>query len=162
MRRRTALAVAAALVVAAGCPSAYQRTYDKETKSLEARQQADDAQQKALHAEASKYAAVVYFEVGSAVVSDDGQRELRWLVGKLQPYPQAVLLVQGFADVTGTEAKNQTLSTDRAQAVAAYLQSQGFPPSRLNVQGHGTTSPAASNETKHGRGRNRRVEVTVQ
>ena len=162
MRRRTALAAAAALSLAVGCPSAYQRTYDKEMQTLEQRRQQDETQQKAAHAEASKYAAVVYFEVGSAVVGADGQRELRWLVGKLQPYPQAVLLVQGFADTTGTEAKNTTLSSDRAQAVATYLQSQGIPPARLVVQGYGTASPAASNTSAKGRERNRRVEVTIQ
>jgi OOP family OmpA-OmpF porin len=160
--RRRAVVVAAALALAAGCPSAYQRTYDKETQSLEARRQAEEAQQQAAHAEASKYAAVVYFEVGSAAIDDEGKHELRWLVGKLQPYPRARLLVQGFADATGSEAKNQTLSTERAQAVASYLQSQGVAQDRLVVQGYGTASPAAANTTKHGRGRNRRVEVTVQ
>ncbi|HLK11018.1 MAG TPA: OmpA family protein [Candidatus Binatia bacterium] len=50
----------------------------------------------------------------------------------------------------------------RAQAVATYLQSQGIAKDRLMVQGYGAASLAAANPTKHGRKRNRRVEVTVQ
>ena|SRR5262244_575524 len=146
----------------AGCPSAYQRAYDQETQRLESARQAGEAQAAAEHAEASRYAAVVYFAVGSATIDADGQRELRWFVSKMQPYPQVVILVQGFADATGTEAKNQSLSEERAQAVAVYISAQGISPSRINPQGYGITSPAASNATQTGRRNNRRVEVTVQ
>jgi len=154
--------VSAGLLLTQACPSAYQRTYEAETQKLEAQQRAADAQAAAQHAEASKYAAVVYFTVGSAVVDADGQRELRWFVDKMQPYPQAVILVQGFADSTGTEASNKSLSEDRAQAVAAYLGAQGIAASRIVSQGFGTASPAAANATAKGRRNNRRVEVTVR
>ncbi|TMB17070.1 MAG: OmpA family protein [Deltaproteobacteria bacterium] len=106
--------------------------------------------------------AVVYFDVGSSVIGDDGQRELRWFIQRIQPYPQAVILVQGFADSTGAEAKNRTLSEDRAKAVAGFLGAQGISSSRIVTQGYGTESPAAANATVQGRSRNRRVEVTVQ
>jgi outer membrane protein OmpA-like peptidoglycan-associated protein len=141
--------------LAAGCPSAYQRTYDAEMAKLE-------AQARAAHAEASRYAAVVYFDVGSAVVSQDGRRELGWLVQKLQPWPQANLLVQGFADTTGQAPENAQLSQARAQAVADVLAGLGVAPSRMAIQGFGTESPAATNATAKGRERNRRVEVTVR
>ena len=162
MRARAALLLGATLSLVLGCPSAYQKTYDRETKRLETTQRAADAQAAARHAEASRYAAVVYFDVGSAVIGKDGERELRWFVGKMQPYPEVVILVQGFADVTGDEAKNKTLSEDRARAVASSLGAQGIAPSRLVTQGYGTESAAASNATAKGRERNRRVEVTVR
>ena len=162
MTRTAELLVGAVLLLTQACPSAYQRTYEAETQRLEAQQRAADAQAAAQHAEASKYAAVVYFAVGSAVVDADGQRELRWFVDKMQPYPQAVILVQGFADSTGQEAANKSLSEDRAQAVAAYLGAQGIAPARLVSQGFGTVSPAAANATAQGRRNNRRVEVTVR
>jgi len=151
-----------AMLLTQGCPSAYQRTYEQETQRLEAEQRAAEARAAAEHAEASRYASVVYFEIGSAAIGDDGQRELRWFVQQIQPYPQAVVLVQGFADSTGAEAKNRTLSEDRARAVASYLGSQGISSSRIVTQGYGTDSPAAANVTAQGRNRNRRVEVTVQ
>jgi outer membrane protein OmpA-like peptidoglycan-associated protein len=162
MRARAAVVLGATLGLVLGCPSAYQKTYERETARLETEQRAADAQAAARHAEASRYAAVVYFDVGSAVIGTDGERELRWFVGKMQPYPEAVILVQGFADVTGDEAKNKTLSDDRARAVASYLGAQGIGPSRLVTEGYGTESAAASNATAKGRQRNRRVEVTVR
>jgi len=156
------LAACACLIVATGCHSAYQRTYEGETQRLEQQQREEEARAAAEHAEASRYAAVVYFDVGSAVVGPDGERELRWLVGKMQPYPQAVLLVQGFADITGSAPENEALSTARARAVGDVLTAQGIAASRLVIQGFGTQSPAAPNETVAGRRRNRRVEVTVR
>ena len=160
--RPAAVAALAGLLLAQGCPSAYQRTYERETQRLESERQAAEARAVAEDAEASRYAAVVYFAVGSSTIDADGERELRWFVGKMQPYPQAVVLVQGFADTTGSEGKNQSLSEERARAVAAYLTGQGIAPSRINPQGYGTGSPAASNATPKGRRNNRRVEVTVQ
>jgi outer membrane protein OmpA-like peptidoglycan-associated protein len=162
VRSLAPIACLVATVLVQGCPSAYQRTYEQETRKLEAQQQAAAAQATAEHAEASRYAAVVYFDVGSAVIGADGQRELRWFVQKMQPYPQANVLVQGFADTTGTEAKNQSLSEQRADVVASYLAGQGIDRARLVVQGFGTESPAASNLTAPDRSRNRRVEVTVR
>lgn len=163
MTRTTAAAlVVTSLLLTQACPSAYQRTYDAEMQKLEAQKRAADAEAAAQHAEASKYAAVVYFAVGSAVVDADGQRELRWFVDRMRPYPQAVILVQGFADVTGKEATNKSLSEDRARAVAVYLGTQGIAASRIASQGFGTASPAATNATVQGRRNNRRVEVTVR
>jgi OOP family OmpA-OmpF porin len=162
VRRLTSRATLLLALVCAGCPSAYQRTYDRETAKLEQQQQQQNAQQQALYAEASKYAAVVYFAVGSAVLDDDGYRQLTWFADKMKPYPQANFLVQGFADSTGSEATNQPLSVERAQAAAQFLSSHGIAMSRMDVQGFGTTSAADTNATAQGRRNNRRVEVTVR
>jgi outer membrane protein OmpA-like peptidoglycan-associated protein len=160
--RAALVGLAAASVVLQGCPSAYQRTYEQQTQRLEMQQQAAQAEAEAAHAQAQKYAAVIYFAVGSSILGEDGQRELRWFVQQMQPYPQAVIQVQGFADATGGEANNQGLSTTRAEAVASYLNSQGIAAPRLIVQGFGEEYAAASNETAKGRRNNRRVEVTVR
>jgi outer membrane protein OmpA-like peptidoglycan-associated protein len=162
MRIGTAGTLASALLLAQGCSTAYDRAYEKETQRLEGEQRAADEKARAEHAQASRYAAVVYFDVGSAVVGKDGERELRWFVEKMQPYPHAVILVQGFADSTGSEGKNTTLSEDRAKTVASMLAAQGIAASRLVTQGYGTDSPAAANVSAKGRSRNRRVEVTVR
>lgn len=154
--------VLGACLLGLGCPSAYQRTYDAEMQRLDSEQQARDAAARAAHAEASRFAAVVYFDSGSASLQEDGRRQLRWLVGQLEPYPEAVLLVQGFADATGGDALNEGLARERASAVAAYLESQGLQRGRLEVQGFGADFAAASNQTAKGRRSNRRVEVTVK
>jgi outer membrane protein OmpA-like peptidoglycan-associated protein len=146
----------------AGCPSAYQRTYDRDLAALEKQGQAENAQQAALHAEASRYAAVIYFATGSSTIDQDGLRELTWFVDKMKPYPQANFLVQGFTDNVGSEANNQQLSLQRAQAVAQFLEGQGIAASRMDVQGFGTNYAAAPNATAQGRRNNRRVELTVR
>ncbi len=144
------------------CPSAYQRTYDKDMQQMEDQRQAAQAQEAAAHAEAQRYAAVVYFATGSSALGANATAELDWFLQKMQPYPLATFEVNGFADKTGTEAKNQQLSTERAQAVAAYLQANGISSSRLYLQAFATQFPAASNATTQGRRDNRRVEVTVR
>jgi outer membrane protein OmpA-like peptidoglycan-associated protein len=159
--RAAAVGVAAALMLQ-GCPSAYQHTYQQETQRLENRQRIAEEQESAAHAEAQKYAAVIYFAVGSATIDQDGQRELTWFVQKMQPYPQAIIEVNGFADSTGGAAENQTLSQQRAANVAGFLSSQGIDASRIVAQGFGQNYAAASNVTAKGRRNNRRVEVTVR
>jgi outer membrane protein OmpA-like peptidoglycan-associated protein len=154
--------VGIALLTLLGCASAYQRTYDAKMEQLETQKQAMDAQEKAAHAEAQRYAAVIYFDSGSAKLSADGERELRWFVDKMQPYPEAIMLVQGFADATGGDALNQDLSRDRANTVANYLAAQGIQGRRLQVSGFGSDYEAAPNVSAKGRRSNRRVEVTVK
>lgn len=145
-----------------GCPSAYQSTYDQEMQRLQAQQQAADAQAAAEHAQASKYAAVIYFAVGKANLDQDAQRQLNWFVQQMQPYPQALIQVQGFTDSTGADATNAGLSLERAIAVSNYLGAQGIAQSRLTTQGFGSDYAAATNATNQGRRNNRRVEVTVR
>ncbi len=145
-----------------GCPSAYQRTYQRETQRLETQQKEETEQERAAHAEAQKYAEVAYFDVGSAELRPASQRELDWFVKQMEPYPKAIIEVNGFADSTGGEATNQALSKERADTVANYLASKGIESSRIVTQAFSTQFPAASNESTQGRRNNRRVEVTVR
>jgi outer membrane protein OmpA-like peptidoglycan-associated protein len=156
------MALFAALLFAIGCASAYDETYAKETEMLEQQQQARQAEEAAAHAEARKYAAVVYFDVNNAVIKDEGYRELDWFVQQMQLYPQAIIQVQGFADSTGTESLNQDLSDQRAASVARYLSAEGIDPSRIRTEGFASEFAARPNVTAEGRERNRRVEVTVR
>ncbi len=156
------IALFAALLLAIGCASAYDETYAKETEMLEQQEQAREAEEAAAHAEARKYAAVVYFDVNNAVIRDEGYRELDWFVQQMQLYPQAIIQVQGFADSTGTESLNQDLSDQRAASVARYLSAEGIDPSRIRTEGFASDFAARPNVTAEGRQRNRRVEVTVR
>ena len=71
------------------------------------------------------------------------------------------LVIHGHTDNTGTDAINNPLSQNRANAVKNYLASQGISASRMTAKGYGSTSPIASNSTAAGREQNRRVEITV-
>lgn len=147
---------------ALACQTAKTNAYDQEYQRLEGQAQQQRAMDEAEHAAAQKFAAIVYFATGSAELDADAQRQLRWFADKMGIYPLATFDVQGFADSTGSEARNDVLSGQRAQAVSSYLQSLGVASQRIYATGFSTTSPAASNATAAGRKSNRRVEVTVR
>ncbi len=83
------------------------------------------------------------------------------VAGTLNQYNQTVIEVAGHTDNVGSDAYNQQLSTQRANAVAAYLNGKGVMQQRMIVVGAGETRPVASNDTDAGRAQNRRVEITI-
>jgi outer membrane protein OmpA-like peptidoglycan-associated protein len=80
----------------------------------------------------------------------------------LGEYQKTVVKIGGHTDSTGGYAMNQTLSEQRADAVASYLSQQGIKRGRLHTSGYGPRYPLASNETASGRQQNRRVEVLLE
>ena len=79
----------------------------------------------------------------------------------LNQYNQTVIEVAGHTDNVGTDAYNQQLSVQRANAVSAYLGGKGVLQQRMMFVGAGETHPIASNDTDAGRAQNRRVEITI-
>jgi outer membrane protein OmpA-like peptidoglycan-associated protein len=67
----------------------------------------------------------------------------------------------GIDHQSNSSGYNQTLSTIRARRVASYLAAQGIGSERFTVEGFGVTKPIASNKTKSGRAKNRRVEIEI-
>jgi outer membrane protein OmpA-like peptidoglycan-associated protein len=71
----------------------------------------------------------------------------------------AVLIVAGYTDSTGSDEYNLALSRRRAEAVKTFLISQyRLPENQLLVKFYGENKPLESNETTEGRAKNRRVE----
>jgi len=70
------------------------------------------------------------------------------------------ILLFGFADSTGTNAVNDTLSRNRADSVAQQFNLRGVRPSA--VAGFGSQLPVGSNDTADGREKNRRVEIWLK
>jgi OOP family OmpA-OmpF porin len=101
------------------------------------------------------------FDTNSYRLAEGSAQYFDWLVGVMQKYPQAKASIVGHTDSRGSAAYNQTLSENRAQAVADYLISQGIEAERIEVTGAGETQPKASNDSAEGRMANRRVEVTI-
>jgi len=52
------------------------------------------------------------------------------------------------------------LSKSRAESVSAYFIDQGISKDRIDTEGQGEIKPIASNKTKKGRLKNRRVELS--
>jgi OOP family OmpA-OmpF porin len=106
------------------------------------------------------YAAVVLFDINSAEVKSEAYPMLNEAVLIMKKNPDLNVEVDGHTDSTGTAAYNMTLSVKRAEAIQDHLVTRGVDPKRLTTKGFGITKPAASNDTKEGRAKNRRVEFT--
>ena len=81
----------------------------------------------------------------------------------LSRWPQLTIEIGGHTDSRGKAKANAILSERRAQAVADYLLWR-FPQvssNQIRVRGYGEEQPVASNKTKEGRQKNRRVEFIV-
>lgn len=101
------------------------------------------------------------FGTDLARLNADGMRSAQKLATLLQQNPQRTVLVEGFADSTGTSAHNQELSERRANAVRTSLREMGVAPDRISTRGYGETLPVAANDTAANRQLNRRVEIVL-
>jgi len=106
-------------------------------------------------------AADAHFDFDKSVLKPEGKAKLDDLVGKLKAVNLEVIIAIGHTDSIGSNAYNQKLSMRRANAVKAYLVSKGIEANRIYTEGKGETQPVASNKTKEGRAKNRRVEIEV-
>lgn len=79
----------------------------------------------------------VTFATGSANINPAFQTTLDTVAQSLVKYPNSLIDVYGFTDTTGSDALNQRLSEERAQAVANYLSARGVARSRIATQGYG-------------------------
>lgn len=76
--------------------------------------------------------------------------------------PGSTFLVEGYTDSSGSDALNQKLSEERAQAVRDFLVAHGVESDRIEARGLGESQPVATNRTAEGRANNRRVEIVIQ
>jgi outer membrane protein OmpA-like peptidoglycan-associated protein len=102
----------------------------------------------------------ILFATGSAVIEGESTPTLKEIGDMLQAHPELKLTIEGHTDNVGSADANQTLSEQRAAAVAQYLETNyKVDPSRLATKGYGASKPVASNDTPEGRQQNRRVEL---
>jgi OOP family OmpA-OmpF porin len=116
---------------------------------------------KEIVAKVNKAAGSIYFATGSAKLLAKSNASLNAVAKTLTENPELKVHIDGHTDNTGSEAKNQVLSEQRAEAVKAYLIKKGVDESRLASQGFGQNSPIADNKTAAGRTKNRRVELNL-
>jgi phosphate binding protein len=102
----------------------------------------------------------VFFSTGGAHLGDDGKRLLGELATSIAHTGERLIVV-GHADGKGAGNTNRRLSQARADAVAGYLRGLGVDGERLDVKGAGAEAPIATNETRSGRERNRRVDIFI-
>lgn len=97
------------------------------------------------------------FAFGSAKLTEADKVMLDEVAGNLIALGFVSGTIEGHTDSVGSEAFNQRLSEQRAEAVADYLGNRGIARGRLRVVGFGLSQPVADNATEEGRAENRRV-----
>nr|WP_298927097.1 OmpA family protein [uncultured Erythrobacter sp.] len=105
----------------------------------------------------------VYFDSGKFNLSPEARGELCQAASEAEGMDNALLLVVGYTDSTGSYEVNQELSEKRAGRVVNFLQQEcRWKPYRmLTPTGMAASDPAADNDSEYGKSRNRRVAVNI-
>jgi chemotaxis protein MotB len=106
------------------------------------------------------------FASGSAIV----KRSFQPVIDKISALLGVVkgkITVSGHTDSMPINSaryrSNWELSTARSVSVLHKLErASKLPPGEFTIHGHGETRPIATNETKEGRAKNRRVEIAIE
>jgi outer membrane protein OmpA-like peptidoglycan-associated protein len=101
----------------------------------------------------------INFDTGKATIRPDSEKVLAEVAGMLQKNPAWRVAVVGHTDNVGAKELNLTLSRQRAQSVAAWLNGKSIAIDRLLPGGFGDLAPVADNSTEEGRAKNRRVDL---
>ena len=100
----------------------------------------------------------ILFETGKATLKPESMEEIQKVADYMKKNPQARFEVQGHTDNQGSDAVNDPLSQQRAEAVVKALEGLGCDPFNLRPVGKGSHEPVADNKTDESRAKNRRVE----
>ena len=100
----------------------------------------------------------ILFETGKATLKPESMEEIQKVADYMKKDSSARFEVQGHTDNQGSDAINDPLSQQRAEAVVKALEGMGVDPYNLRAVGKGSHEPVADNGTDEGRAKNRRVE----
>lgn len=119
-----------------------------------------DEIKKGIHEEGKVVFYGIYFDTDKATLKAESTPTLAEIAKFLKANPTLNVFIVGHTDNTGDYAHNMALAQQRASAVVAQLTgTHGVGKSQVTAQGVGPLAPVATNDTKEGQARNRRVEV---
>lgn len=101
----------------------------------------------------------VSFDTGRSDIKPNLRPILDQFASGLSSQPNTEVRIIGHTDNTGSDAVNDPLSVQRADATRQYLAARGVDPNRIVIAGRGEREPIADNTTEAGRAQNRRVEI---
>ncbi|MBU0985526.1 MAG: OmpA family protein [candidate division Zixibacteria bacterium] len=102
------------------------------------------------------------FDVGKSDIQDEHTALLGKVKQAIEMFPDAQYVVEGHTDASGDPKANLTLSEKRAYSVMQYLrQSMLIPADKIQSMGYGADRPVASNQTRDGRAKNRRIDILI-
>ncbi|MBK7653710.1 MAG: OmpA family protein [Flammeovirgaceae bacterium] len=104
----------------------------------------------------------VFFDFAKASLQEASHDELNMMVTMMKQNQSMQVEIGGHTDDVGSDSFNKKLSQQRADAVKAYLTSNGITSRRIKSVGYGEERPLVSNDDETGgREINRRVEFKV-
>lgn len=104
----------------------------------------------------------VLFDFDKDTIKKNYSKDIDNLADVMEQHPDLSITIEGHTDNTGNAAYNKKLSQRRADAVKKYMvKKNNIDENRLKTVGYGIEKPVASNKTKAGRAKNRRVEAAV-
>lgn len=104
----------------------------------------------------------VKFDTAKSIVKDEYVDDIGNLAKFMNQYANTVVTVEGHTDSQGSDAYNEKLSQQRAEAVKQVLITKfGIAADRVTAKGYGESKPVGDNNTAAGREENRRVVGAV-
>jgi len=105
------------------------------------------------------------FNSGSWAVGENGKQAVRKLAKVLSDNPDISVLIEGHTDndpFNGPVIKdNWDLSVKRATAIVRILEDANVSEKQITAAGRGEYVPVASNNSKEGKAKNRRIEIIL-
>ena len=105
---------------------------------------------------------IFLFDFDQAIVRRSAHAELNKHASALAGDRYLRVRVEGHADERGTREYNLALGERRADAVRAYLVSQGASNSQIEVISYGEEKPIVSGKNERSWSKNRRVELVYR
>ena len=104
----------------------------------------------------------LYFSIASTEVTPESQPILEALLAEVAKRQAVEVQVTGHTDRVGTDANNDRLSLERAEAVRDMLVQRGLKSNFIRAVGRGEREPLIPTPDDQPELRNRRVEVIVR
>lgn len=104
----------------------------------------------------------LYFDIASTEVTPESQPILEALLAEVAKRQAVEVQVTGHTDRVGTDANNDRLSLERAEAVRDMLVQRGLKSNFIRAVGRGEREPLIPTPDDQPELRNRRVEVIVR
>jgi OOP family OmpA-OmpF porin len=108
----------------------------------------------------------VGFDTAKALVKKKYHTDIKKVADFMKEYPGSTAVIEGYTDNVDkykNPENNIKLSQARADNVRQYLiDNFGIDASRITAVGYGPNKPIASNDTKKGQKKNRRVQAVIE
>jgi OOP family OmpA-OmpF porin len=104
----------------------------------------------------------LYFENDSDVLVPESRADFEGVFADIAQRKAAEIVITGHTDTMGTPDYNDSLSLDRAKAVAHLFTERGVPPQSVTTAGRGRRDLLVPTGDQVPEPRNRRVVITVR